>query len=259
MKYFVFIFLFALSVDAAVYEPFALWQKKEIRLCFVGDKKELKETYFSGSGLKYEVIPLTQSQKDLVKEVATSAFNPEETIVHFVGFKNCTEDKSADVYLFSAKQLKATKRKHVLAYGAAAVGERAKIESPNMFTMNLMGRQNKKKNYLYINFSPIQHKDWFIDYSLLLPHVIAHELGHVLGLKHEHGRAEMKEDENCSLTNRRKEMLYTSSVGFEQYDPESVMNYCYLHGAKEGFFPLRKEYLSDHDKKTLYTIYSDLL
>jgi hypothetical protein len=89
-----------------------------------------------------------------------------------------------------------------------------------------------------------------------------HEMGHALGLMHEHVREDMEKfDSKCrakmdgSYTNWRNvfasERAGTTAVG--AYDPDSVMNYC--HSNFVGHGPAEKMILSLGDIATLAAIY----
>jgi len=62
-----------------------------------------------------------------------------------------------------------------------------------------------------------------------------HEFGHLLGLRHEHERAEAKKDINCVFMNKMgaygkvhfNKTTPTDTVTIGEYDSNSVMNYCF--------------------------------
>jgi serralysin len=172
-----------------------LWQKKEISVCFAAAEVEKRVSF----NHKLTIEDWNESDKEKIKDWATSEYRPERTGIFFIGWRSCTEDPNADVILFYNKDSIFFAKLSGIAAGYGPVEKVAGY--PNA------------KSYVAIS------KSGMSKYTVL------HEFGHVAGLAHEHNHpdAVKESDKNCVYNVTRISSQYFS---YEHFDKYSIMSYC---------------------------------
>lgn len=93
--------------------------------------------------------------------------------------------------------------------------------------------------------------------------VALHEFGHIAGMRHEHTRSEIKSDQFCQMIEDQAIFLFASykrpkieprldsSIAYGNYDPYSVMSYCYLVAKSQFEEPSFKQYFTNTQIKNM--------
>ena len=159
-----------------------------------------------------------------------------KTNVTFTRFTPCIEaDYAAGAAVIRAglEVLKAEERKGILAYGGAHYGPSV----PQIGDLSSVRIIRKTRASLFVvvhdeDKMGIPDPNWASYQS----GVFIHELGHALGIAHEHQRTDVTAE--CAKqafgstplkhnTNSQQEDGYNRYIG--RYDPDSIMNYCKFH------------------------------
>jgi hypothetical protein len=252
--------LFSSPALTSVYEPEVLWQKKAIKYCYVDKKRLIRKTSFKRKKHDYTLAKIPVNLRKTLDQVVQEQFNPSDTIVHFVGGADCSKDRSSDLYIIPVvpKERKSNKRR--IPYGKASVGYFGRVVFENMYKKEFKSQPDGKKHFVLLNLKPVQYKyEENIAYEDALPYVLLHELGHILSFKHEHGRDEMKEDANCEVIKSKQGKMSETSKLSGDYDPYSIMNYCYLHSIIKKQIPQSPPELSERDKEISRLLYYPIL
>jgi len=249
--------LSTLSVQAAVYEPMVLWNKKEVSVCFFQERANLEDTELRNldrASRKYNIRPgkLSNEKKASIKRFVQASFSTEKTGISFIGFRDCQNPVSADVVVMTKSRLSFQRSVLLKSFGQASIGEAGVI------TRRGRGFFSKKSGFYGTTGEKAYAYLAEVDKATTI-----HEFGHIAGLRHEHAREEAYEDSNCSsirgFTHRGdplKENLYvTSEVPFS-YDTRSVMNYCYINPKRPQINSGALEVMSELDRKTLRLMYN---
>jgi hypothetical protein len=216
--FFTLLFVKLGASEFSVAEPLTLWSKNKLKTCWIlEDTKtqdlpiEIRKKISSapkGSNLNFE-------EYQAVKNIIEENFKAENTGISFYGWNECQNDQ-ADVYITTSQ-----KQQPFIGFGSIGDGSHFTNVDVDLST------KHKEKSFVYlsrISQSKIQNKLKALQMFAL------HEFGHVAGLRHEHIRDEAKNDPNCLLSGahtKEKKDLYT--VELNEYDPNSIMNYCYIH------------------------------
>ena len=222
--------------QATIYEPFVLWDKSDIKVCFFNkpeqiiatkyrlDKKSLKEQEFTPSYL-------SNDEKNEIRTLVQETYTKEKTGITFTGFKNCSEEANYDVMIIKAKNIKRILKPDI----SVPFGGRSSI-----------GREGIYSEQGFVETNPtIKPTVLFTEMS---PYTINHEFGHLAGLRHEHAHPDAKTiSQSCRYSNS-SEIL--NSAVIKAYDPNSVMNYCRR-------LENRNLNLSPADEETLRSIYDN--
>lgn len=204
---------------SGIYEPKVKWSKPEVSVCW-GQPLIDGETF-------------TPSEKLAVRLIVMQEFTAERTGIHFTGFEDCLRTPDALVWISTGNSDPNPKR----VYQSGVVG-RSEIGEGGLVIDEKSdeGYITKKKRgpyrmYLYAN------RERYIpgtNYLYGLKTTALHEFGHLAGLRHEHFRIEAQKDYNCS--DRKEydpnfsvaEPIYKSTEVATDYDPNSIMNYCWI-------------------------------
>lgn len=262
MKVFILftILLLNFSVHSSVYEPEVLWQKKAIKYCYVDKKRLIRKTSFKRKTHDYALAEIPRDLREVLDQVVQDQFNPSDTIVHFVGGADCSKEPSSDLYIIPVVPKEGKSNKRRIPYGKASVGYFGRVVFETMYKKEFKTQPDGKKHFVLLNLKPVQYKhEKSIAYEDALPYVLLHELGHILSFKHEHGRDEMKEDANCeALKGKQEKMSETANLSGD-YDPFSIMNYCYIHSIIKKKIPQSPPELSERDKEISRLLYDPIL
>lgn len=239
--------LFVLSVHAGIIESHVKWKNTQVSVCFLENASYLKNKVNPKDSKGLKIKPFTDTEKDLIIRTIESEYTPELTGIHFVGWENCDESKKVDAIVS-----KSSKGINVVGFS---------LFGPTFEGRSSIGQAGIGKDLIFL---PSEYTSLVTLVEFSDPHTIAHEFGHLAGLRHEHIRMEAADDSVCRKTFMmtrseyvtrfsRGDTIYKSSKLVTEYDPESVMSYCYLFkGVK-----LRSELLSDLDRQTLKSEYAN--
>ena len=246
MRVLSFIFLFSLTANASVYEPQVTWDKNEIEVCFMDQEIQKNTTQvlnYSLLGLIWGINPkpITTSQSQVVQTALQEEFSADKTHIYFTGFKPCSLAPAADVVIMQNRSLRLFNRfDYNIFSGMASIGQSGVMSEEGYYT------KSELKSFILLKS---------FDKS-----VIIHEAGHVLGLRHEHILEEAITDPAClnmsQFVNEDEsngDILFSSTERFQNYDPESIMNYCYMKKLKDNND--LKHGLSKQDQDLLKSIY----
>lgn len=251
--------VFSNNANSSVYEPQVLWQKAAIKYCYVDHNKQIKKTSFNRKTYDYALAKLPSSYRQNLDQIVREQFNPRDTITHFVGGKNCSEEPASDIYIIPVEPILGESKKPRIPYGKASVGYFGKVVYENMFKREFKTKKSHEKHYVLLNMKPVQYNHaTSLFFEEALPYVLLHELGHILSFRHEHGREEMKEDPNCALNKAKQESISDTAITDGDYDPYSIMNYCYLHAIIKKLIPQAPPELSERDKELFRSLYAPL-
>lgn len=265
------VFLVSMVCSAATYDAKRVWPKTNLKICFLSSAytpssipDELK---------KYASIHWTDDMSFLAKvisEIVDANFSKKETGVYFYGWEQCREGSDADVYFQLLDDTAPLSIKDKLIrwwreYEAFVSDGRADI-----------GPNKNGKGYVIVSLSNIlNYTSSEIIYLDVLVETLLHEVGHLVGLRHEHIRTpDAFMDPQCfalSLLNTKstgsscystwepEETSGYTATHYGPYDPRSIMNYCALSVGSHRSRLLGESglpELSPRDKKTLRYIYS---
>lgn len=241
------LFLFAMPGFSAFFsigEPAVAWSKKSLRVCWASSPAHVKATRLAQElDLSPQFLSLpSPAEKKLVRALITREFTSARTGLSFTGWTDCKpRGETADVYLFAAQSadlslsaLTEPERAPAPA-GLASIGQSGiREEFTNAHGVSGSGYRKKdlkKKSYVFLRLPDYSLTQISAEETLALNAL--HEFGHLAGLRHEHLRPEAKNDPHCvladtNLSTREHLSPLLTAKSFGVYDPQSIMNYCYL-------------------------------
>ncbi len=231
------------SIYGAIIEPHILWEKSEIKTCFFSSNEDIKDTVLlnqSNAKVEFQFMAkkFNESNKKKIRGIITSSYSPEMTGIHFVGFEDCKVGGDHDVVILKAINT------NPFSYGRPFPG-RASMGSNGYLSKE--GYLRKAEGKSYVALGNLNHG------------VIAHEFGHIAGLRHEAIVDEVNSDPRCQklgISYPLREQLFSTAIESTSYDPDSIMNYCHLLSRGLEFNEQQSDFLSSQDKKTLKHFYS---
>ncbi len=206
MKFITFSLLFIVGSASAGSYSSNLWKKKNVSVCFgTTPKKPMSAELVAGHVVTFKIKPWLAEAKTKVKSSITAEYTAARTGIHFTGWQECSQVPKSDVVLFLSHD---------------------KNPLTMVFKPGLEGTAGNLGPYRHI------HPDYpealnYIVFSLssMRKSVIVHEFGHVAGLDHENFHPKILRGE-CDMA-----VPETSrGIKYTQYDPHSVMNYCWMMG-----------------------------
>lgn len=245
------------SAKAGIIEPKVLWDKQAIVTCFYDSEAQLPETKIESvqnAEKKYDFKPESLKKKDQkkVEEVIKRNFTPALTGIHFVGWKACSQTPNRDLIVMRAKS-KTFLLDRPSFNGRATIGESGYLGRLDDGSIGFWNKDDKIPTIaLYSTFlNPIGAG------------TIVHEFGHTSGLRHEHIHEDASQDKRCQnpmvpLDFDKPEDLETpfvSTVFVTNYDPNSIMNYCWLMTERRDLNKSKGVILSKKDRATLKQYY----
>jgi len=220
------IFSFAFARDTSIAEENFKWNKNQISVCWAGEKiSDLNLTTLITENLqkKYKsdqfILPDLYLKK-LIQDTVSVEFTPDETGIYFTDWENCHGDDWDLMILVGKTSSPGTN-------GFALLGQGALITESliNMRPIDL----DQRKSYVFFD------KDFIKKSSNYVKKTILHEFGHVAGLRHEHDRKEAKKDPICrELYITTTEIAFPGTTFYGDYDPSSIMNYCFLNFKRDA-------------------------
>lgn len=237
------------------------WGKRVLNTCFaLASASPTRQTF-------------TTVQRRIIRDVAYREFSASNTNIQFSGFEDCPEiqninqatnydvvfyrnpsykdSSQASTYVITEGQKPRSGFGAGALYSGPAEGFRVEKLTKNQQVVVIVGLEVER----YCN-----GKDVRIGYEPCVAGVTLHELGHVLGLRHEHARPEALKDPNCAikrsvdLNHKEQPGLSSETFGFP-YDPNSIMNYCYMDAYETGLIPIDMPSLSKTDRDVLRRLY----
>jgi|GEM_PF-5261330 len=218
--------------QSVAYVP-SLWQKRSIVVCWVTPK-----------GMHPD--QLSEDVKDVAKRAVTREYNGR-TGISFVGWKSCDETSNPDLRVTDyGNDSEPTKRGDAGTIGALSleqihgVAPSGMQRSPVRLNMvsGCMGTYAKGGNSL----------------NACVALTALHEFGHVAGLRHEHVHPK-----STCVQYREDLVVYGMGAKDHQYstdyDPRSVMDYCYYDEVFKTQLPADQIRLSDKDVAGLNLLY----
>lgn len=221
------------------------WGHSQVKVCFANSNEDVIGKVQENRLKKVKLLPFKELEKDIIVRTIENEYTKERTGIHFVGWEDCDKSSSSDAIISKAKSIRLLTFNIVgpTYAGDSSIGEDGDVD----------GRLTKKTG-----------KTPFIAFTDFSPVTIAHEFGHLAGLRHEHIHTEAAKDQKClslfqqstasynQFISRRVDryMDYTKNV--TEYDKDSIMNYCAILNLKT-----RKELLSPLDQKTLKSEYEN--
>ncbi len=237
------------STFAGIIEPRVIWDKRSITTCFYDNEAQLSLTRLKNkkeTKKDYDFIPriLSRRERRKVQETIEANFSRERTGIHFVGWKKCSQESNPDLIVLEAKG-------KIPFLTRPSFNGRAVIGEEGMLTQDHGGNHG------------------FFQKSGLVSHValytqnrgtVVHEFGHVAGLRHEHVNKASKTDPNCqnfavTLDFDNLEPAYATAEFVTDYDPQSIMNYCWLQPNRSQHNRNKGIILSNKDIETLKSYY----
>lgn len=257
--------LISTSVHAGIIEPHVIWSKKELKTCFFDDNSQLAQTILEtkeNTKKNFDFSPkkLRKKQKQAVYDVITKEFTPKRTGIHFTGFQDCSKVSNPDVIVMRAAS-KVLLLDSPSFRGRAVIGEAGMFETKHEYNSETDTNEYiiEKDGTYHEGFFEKSGKTAFVALRTTNYGTIAHEFGHVAGLRHEHIREEANNDKNCKdfrVVWPTKEKIYDTALLETNYDSQSIMNYCYLQSRSGKTFEQRiGSILSAGDLQTLKSFY----
>lgn len=237
---FTLLFFLSLSCSGGIIEPETKWKKLNVTICFAestGDwQNQVQKERIEG--MKF--IPLSQEEKETVIRTIETEFSKERTSITFSGWKDCADTPSPDAIVSKAK---ITKFLGIEVAGPTFRGE-SSIGNDGDDLKAYQGTTGKRPLIILMDYTPV---------------IIAHEFGHLAGLRHEHIHPQASHDQRClrlfklspksygSYFEKIGDKFYGSTKVVTKYDPDSIMNDCAIQRLRTP----RTELLSELDQKTL--------
>lgn len=237
---------------AGIIEPATLWEKNEIVTCFYNSEAQLAPTKLKtvqGAKETYEFVPkeLSRREKKKVAETVLKNFSAERTGIYFTGWKDCSDTEEYDLIVMEAKGL-------VPFITRPSFNGRAVIGEDGSLARNEEGA---------IGFYEKSGAMPYVALTVQKAGTVVHEFGHVAGLRHEHIHQDAFADENCShpflpLDFTKPETIekpHDSTLIYTSYDPQSIMNYCWMIPRRSQLDREKGVILSQKDIETLSQFY----
>jgi hypothetical protein len=226
-------------MNPGVVEPLVSWTKSSIHVCW-RDGADTDPTYIQND--------FKSHQKLAVQAIIQQEYTIDRVGIEFVGWENCKDlpQGGYDFEIIQDKILSDTNPmvkpfRDASVEGMAFMGEGGGCYRMTRFdpfrgaeevTVGYYKRNatTNKKVYLLLvdwggegnsDYTPVQR----------LQNTALHEFGHVAGMRHEHIRPEASEDANCKhmgVNFHVTEKPYDTTKMLGMYDPNSIMNYCWL-------------------------------
>jgi hypothetical protein len=214
----------SLAGTLSVGEPFLKWNKKEVKVCWQDldpiPLERFDELHIKKMELfKKTLATIEASSKQIIQEVITSEYTEVRTGIHFSGWKSCKDSANYDVVLFMGKQ-------NASVGGYASLGS-GHIDSHANYSLLEKG----KLAFVYLDVDPGEGSRLNLNEHLRMGAL--HEFGHLAGLRHEHLRKEAQGDILCDVA--YIDLIETADLktrNFSSYDPNSIMNYCYMESLR---------------------------
>lgn len=200
------------------------WSKNKLSTCFASSTTYERLNFFNRGVSQSDIVEYNQEEKQAIREVLTENFTLKEVGISFTGFKNCSEDSRADIYI-----VKFASPLPQLPAGWASMTGDAHYENCYNDVCSITYLRDVQQPYVAMNVIPVVGRKTTDLQRLRI--LALHEFGHIAGLMHEHTRPERGMDRNCiarESTLGDDIHLPNPTNVFGPYDSNSTMNYCYI-------------------------------
>lgn len=222
--------LLSLNAFSAIIEPQAMWNKRQVNVCFLDDLKQLEKTQFKNKEYAIENFGFnpefySSNFQTILKKIVEQSFSEDETGIHFDGWRPCSEENNYDVIIVKAGKIKKKMwfSKSPSWLGLSTIGQGI-IDAESLRSKKDLGEIPA------------------IAFNEPSKQTVLHEFLHLAGFRHEFIHPEdkdVKENEPYSLF----------TLFLSEYDRDSAMN---------GLIFVRsKNMLSLNDKKSLRMVYEN--
>lgn len=242
----------ALAGTYGLFEPAAIWDKKDVRVCWYNSPEQLvsREDIYT-----LHFTPLTQEQKSHYQQLTEKNYSPEKTGVHFVGWRDCSEkdemSTSDAIIMANTGDLQSG----FWGYSDLALGyEDSSTTSDGHYDKSFFSRIDQEtrmssKRVVRLALDRIAEVVTPLNNilnrssSLLAEEVevlrdatFIHELGHLAGMRHEHARTDRDLKLHSAFQFRLSEDQLSSATTYHTpYDHLSIMNYNHTGVVKSLF------------------------
>jgi len=235
----------------SVGEPNTTWSNSTVRVCW-GDIEHLADIDIESSRLDSEASTFTNwkyETKNVVKKVIEKNYVKSKVGIEFTDWSICPPSKSLslrnnyDLIIFGAAPSFFNSIPWYFdnpsgLLGKATIGNNGILEQieytlmVKKFKTGFFKQNKKKKSFVFLRTLETKFQPNLLNRLEL---TALHEFGHAAGLRHEFSRQESQHDPFCKLMAKTysgyeipKEPLLDSATMYSDYDPFSVMSYCYL-------------------------------
>lgn len=212
--------LFCFAGIKSIAEPKTKWFKNNVTVCWQNADEKIPQIFSPAQADTINTLPSpwekpTDEIKALIKQTINSQYHKKSTGIYFDGWESCDQSPYWDLMIVTSNS--ETSELH----GRTLFGQGVSVnEIEDEFPVDY----SQRKSFLYFNLHNLTEGLSDEDHMRL---TTVHEFGHVAGLRHEHARDESLDDPLCAeIPTFETSSLYSKIVG--QYDPTSVMSYCFL-------------------------------
>lgn len=219
----------------SIAEPFVTWQIRNIHVCWIPPVSEK--------------AAFTAEEKAKVQEIVQKEYTVAKVGITYYGWEECdalTEKNAPHLGIYqdtdatTAKESPLGEAKSHFE-GLASLGQGGGADTliikksflglfETELKMHGFYHRNTEMPFVYLqSLRKVKGRDHLVQLQM----TALHEFGHASGLRHEHARKEAKGDLNCYLQimgskEGIKETTDYTTVAYSAYDPNSIMNYCWM-------------------------------
>ncbi len=241
----------AFSSPLSVVEYNYKWNKSTIKVCWSNDSKYADSKKIKEYLEDIDPIFLNESEQTDIQNLIQKEYTLEKVGIEFVGWKDCVDNEGFDIAVIGLKEDPESEYEDEAPNSQARIGLKSNKGG-------MAPPDEKGYVFLYKEIPPIKH---IVTAAQNLKITSLHEFGHAAGLRHEHIRSEALQDINCRtffdaefFADENKERP-KSAVMIGDYDPESIMNYCYGRFLRRNLKSDDEIKLSAGDTKALRCMY----
>ena len=235
------------SVDG-IGEPNVAWKKRQIHVCWHNAGKD--NPSYAPNDFKIE-------QKLAVQQIVEQEYTVPRVGITFFGWEDCSTITNYDLEIYQDIDILPTNNlvdiyRKAKVEGFSVLGQGGREEKTNEHDGYF--NRNQQLSTMYLLYQPMfRIGSEFYKPTEELQATALHEFGHAAGLRHEHIRPEAKDDPNCKNMNFViDETILDSAINYEDYDPNSIMNYCW--SSTLGLIGNVVNVLPNVPDQTLYTV-----
>lgn len=247
--------------SSSVIEPAVKSMTNEIETCWIDSgMSEFEDPAEAGPFNAF-----TDEEMTAIITIVKEQYTVENAGVAFVGWRSCSELRK------EGKELSVVLRKGKpeLARSAALTIIKDRSTGKEVGTGMGWGKKVKAEDGTFVKYVPLEPNEIAVanivfgldayckdarmklSYSKCVQGLALHEFGHVAGLRHEHIRPEAAEHAGCDLTRGFED--FTGATGTKasifserkgesaelvgEYDPRSIMNYCFINTLERKVVP----------------------
>jgi hypothetical protein len=241
-----------------IYEPASAWGNLNIPVCFAV-KENLPPAVGNNIISTASSEHLSAESKKYIKDVILHEFSRTGVPFNFTGWNNCDSSQMQGIYI--GKSIKDS------GYGGLSnIGKNVEYNS------EAIPKSIKSSNQTAVMLNEDSAKSNFTNpkrFKAFMQLITLHEVGHAIGLHHEHNRPEAKDDSNCQARAAASGIsladftatdpnIQSTKALTTPYDKYSMMNYCYGYvtdGISDPDKVLALSHYSWCDLHTIATLY----